>query len=316
MSSFVLPNFPHTTSWLSDEERAYAVWRIAKDIGDLDCAEDEPSMVQSAWLAIKDYRTWMFVAIQHCILLAQTVTFFFPSIVSTLGYDNYTSKWPRRLGKASTSLDSLYYILAQITHAFSALLLTCPVWVATFIACLFTSFSTSRLKERTMHIVVPMAFTIVGYIMCITITVRGARFFAMFLMAMGAQCCFMVVLTWISNSFPRPLGKRAAVIAIVNMVGNASNIYGSYLYPSSSAPMYVFGGATVGMFIFILIFWLPFAPITTMLMMLIIGEKSWSRMCVHHNVGCHAIYSNAGEQEDPGSWAEARHRPAAVGKSL
>ncbi len=34
----------------------------------------------------------MFVAMQHCVLLAQTVTFFFPSIVTTLGYDNYTSK--------------------------------------------------------------------------------------------------------------------------------------------------------------------------------------------------------------------------------
>ena len=70
----------------------------------------------------------------------------------------------------------------------------------------------------------------------------------MFLMAMGAQCCFMVVLTWISNTFPRPLGKRSAIIAIVNLVGNASNIYGSYLYPASDSPMYVVAGATVGKF--------------------------------------------------------------------
>lgn len=93
-----------------------------------------------------------------------------------------------------------------------------------------------------------MCVTIVGNIMLITIHKRGPRFFAMFLMTMGAQCCFMVVLTWISNTFPRPLGKRAAVIALVNMIGNTSNIYGSYLYPISDAPQYVTAGAVIGKF--------------------------------------------------------------------
>ncbi len=82
--------------------------------------------------------------------------------------------------------------------------------------------------------------------MIITIKSRGPRFFAMFLMAMGAQCCFMVVLTWISNTFPRPISKRGVIIAIVNLTGNASNIYGSYLYPSSDAPQYKVAGAVVG----------------------------------------------------------------------
>lgn len=90
--SFVLPNFPQTTPWLTEEERAYSVWRIAKDIGEEREGVEEPSMAQCVWLAVSDYRTWMFVVMQHCVLLAQTVTFFFPSIVNTLGYDNYTSK--------------------------------------------------------------------------------------------------------------------------------------------------------------------------------------------------------------------------------
>lgn len=55
----------------------------------------------------------------------------------------------------------------------------------------------------------------------------------------------MIILTWVPNTFPRPLGKRAAITALVNMIGNTSNIYGSYLYPSSAAPQYVFGGATI-----------------------------------------------------------------------
>jgi hypothetical protein len=120
--------------------------------------------------------------------------------------------------------------------------------VATFIVTMLNAFSASRRKERALHIIIPMCITIAGNIMIINIHQRGPRFFAMFLMAMGAQCCFMVVLTWISNTFPRPLAKRSATIAIVNLIGNASNIYGSYLYPASDSPMYKTAGATVGMY--------------------------------------------------------------------
>lgn len=38
--------------------------------------------------------------------------------------------------------------------------------------------------------------------------------------------------------------KRSAALAIANMVGNTASIYGSYMYPSSTAPQYVPGGST------------------------------------------------------------------------
>lgn len=45
-----------------------------------------------------------------------------------------------------------------------------------------------------------------------------------------------------ANSFPRPLAKRSAAIAIGNMIGNTASIYGSYMYPSSTSPRYIPGG--------------------------------------------------------------------------
>ena len=69
------------------------MWRLAQDIGEDEEGAQEPSMMASVWLAVCDYRTWMFVAMQHCVLLAQTVTFFFPSVVKTLDYDNVTSEY-------------------------------------------------------------------------------------------------------------------------------------------------------------------------------------------------------------------------------
>ena len=213
---FALPNFPAATPWLNDEEKAYAAWRLERDIGNTDQSYVEPSMVKSAILAVTDYRTWMFVLMQHGVLLSQTVTFFFPSVVATLGYSRTTT-----------------------------LLLTAPIWVATFIFNMIVMWSASRTKERCFHLCGAMLVTIVGNILLISLHVRGPRFFGMFLMAMGAQPAFMIILAWLPNTFPRPLGKRAAIIAIVNMVGNTSNIYGAYLYPASAAPQYIFGGATI-----------------------------------------------------------------------
>lgn len=37
-----------------------------------------------------------------------------------------------------------------------------------------------------------------------------------------------IIVSWVANSFPRPLVKRSACIAIANMIGNTATIYGSY----------------------------------------------------------------------------------------
>lgn len=38
---------------------------------------------------------------------------------------------------------------------------------------------------------------------------------------------------------PRPPAKRAAALAFINAVANATSIYTSYLYPESAAPEYM-----------------------------------------------------------------------------
>lgn len=64
---------------------------------------------------------------------------------------------------------------------------------------------------------------------------------------MGAVAGYQIIITWVANSFPRPLVKRSAAISFANMIGNSANIYGPYMYPSSSGPRYIPGGsATAG----------------------------------------------------------------------
>lgn len=48
---------------------------------------------------------------------------------------------------------------------------------------------------------------------------------------------YVIVLAWISNTIPRPPAKRAAALAAINAVSNASSIYASYMY--SGGPRYI-----------------------------------------------------------------------------
>jgi hypothetical protein len=50
-------------------------------------------------------------------------------------------------------------------------------------------------------------------------------------MVPGVYTGYVVALTWISNSLPRPPAKRAAALAFINAVSNSSSIYASYMYP-------------------------------------------------------------------------------------
>ncbi|MBE3041421.1 MFS transporter [Candidatus Bathyarchaeota archaeon] len=63
LAYFILPNFPRTTSWLDEEEKAMAVWRLEEDIGQDDWLNTED---QSLWggfrLALVDVKTWVLVS--------------------------------------------------------------------------------------------------------------------------------------------------------------------------------------------------------------------------------------------------------------
>ncbi|KAM7213837.1 phthalate transporter [Rhypophila decipiens] len=210
----VLPDYPATTKWLSEEERAFAQWRLKRDIN-----EDDEATATTVWggakLALLDYRLYLFVLLQHLSLLSQTFQYFFPSIVGTLGYGKIETLW-----------------------------LTVPVWFGTFLVSVAVTFSSSKTKDRSLHIFVMMLVAAIGNAIATGTTNTGARFFAMFLMPMGAVSSYQIILSWIANSFPRPMVKRSAALAIANMVGNTASIYGSYMYPSSTAPQYIPGGST------------------------------------------------------------------------
>ena len=59
---FLLPNFPRTTSWLTEEEKQLAVWRLDEDIGEDDWVDSKHQTFAHGFkLAVSDIKMWILV---------------------------------------------------------------------------------------------------------------------------------------------------------------------------------------------------------------------------------------------------------------
>ena len=49
---------------------------------------------------------------------------------------------------------------------------------------------------------------------------------------------FIIFITWVSSTFPRPPSRRAVVLAFINAFGQLGNIASSYVWPKSWGETY------------------------------------------------------------------------------
>ncbi|KAF6811713.1 pantothenate transporter liz1 [Colletotrichum sojae] len=207
---WVLPNFPRTTSWLSEEETALAVWRLQEDIGEDDWTN---SGEQTFWhgfkTALEDVKTWILLVLVFSNVASASITNFFPTVVKTLGYNDVIS-----------------------------LLLTCPPYVLCVITTCINAWHADRTGERYFHIVLPLCVAMAAFILGAATKATAPRYVAMMLLVPGVYSGYTTALAWISNTLPRPPAKRASALAFINAVSNCSSIYASYLYPKSASPQY------------------------------------------------------------------------------
>ncbi|KAF4975687.1 hypothetical protein FZEAL_7577 [Fusarium zealandicum] len=204
---FVVPDYPATTRWLSDEERRIAVLRMAED-----ASKEDDRAETSAWdgarMAFTDPTLYMIWIMQLGLNTAASFTNFFPTIVKTLGYSS------------------------TIT-----LLLSAPPYVFAAAVGITNSWHSDGTNERWLHVVWPQIFASVGFIISAVTLNVPARYISTFMM-MSVYGSFGCILSWVSSSLPRPSTKRAISYAVVNAGSNLASIYASYFYPSSQGPRY------------------------------------------------------------------------------
>ncbi|RYP27642.1 hypothetical protein DL767_007572 [Monosporascus sp. MG133] len=205
---WVLPNFPRTTSWLSEDEKALAVWRLEEDVGQDDwISSSDQTFWQGAKMAFADIKTYVLMVLIFGIVASGSVTNFFPAVVKTLGYNDVQS-----------------------------LLLTTPPYVLCVITTAVNAWHADRSGERYWHVTLPLWVAVAAFIIAATVpsTTFAARYIAMMLMNLHLTS---PAGPW--RIYRRPPAKRAAALAFINAVSNASSIYASYMYLDWMAPNYV-----------------------------------------------------------------------------
>jgi MFS family permease len=119
------------------------------------------------------------------------------------------------------------------------LLLTVPPYVLAVITTFLNALHADHTGERFLHITIPLCFGLIAFIIAASTTSFGPRYFSMMLMPAGCYTGYVVGLAWISNTLPRPPAKRAAALAAINAVSNATSIYVSYMYLDKDAPRFI-----------------------------------------------------------------------------
>lgn len=206
---FVLPDFPDSSHFLSEQETRLAILRMEEDVGVAD-AEGSGKKSQTAGLvlALTDWKVyWLAIALTSMVI---SISFnaFFPTLTATLGYDS------------------------TIT-----LLLCAPPWAFATIVAFAVNRHSDKVGERFFHIAVPLFVGIIGFIIAVSTMNTAARYISLFLMAQS-YAGFICFLAWVSNTIARPHAKRAVALAFINAFSQLGNIAGSYVWPKMWGPTY------------------------------------------------------------------------------
>lgn len=207
----ILPQLPHNTKFLTQQEKDMIMWKLRREIGqDDDDAESATGYMGSLKLALSDVKVWLVTGILSWLVAACGVTNYFPSIIETLNFSR------------------------MIT-----LVLTAPPYLIAVVATYLWARHADKSGERFWHVIFPLFISLISFIINVSTLNVGARYFGMCIMVPSLYCSFTVILAWMSNCVPRPPLKRAIALSTMNCVSNSASIWNSYLYFPSAAPRYL-----------------------------------------------------------------------------
>ena len=120
-----------------------------------------------------------------------------------------------------------------------AQLLTIPVYATACLACLGNALLADKLRRRYHAIVVPYGVSLIGCIICLTVspvTKPGVIYFALFLIPSGIFAAVPAVISWISNNLAGQW-KRSIGIGLEFGLGNLiGGVVGSNIFLSRESP--------------------------------------------------------------------------------
>jgi len=219
ISFFCLHDFPETATFLTEEERAFVVYRL-KYQGQVQNKED--SRVQAAqaeefkWLyvrqAFSDWQIWVNIFVYWGIVCPlYGISLFLPTIIQNLGYTSSKAQ-----------------------------LMTVPIYITAAILAVITAWASDRVGKRSPFIIGYLLLMIVGFSMCISSSNPHVVYGGVFIAACAIYPAFPGNIAWLSNNLAGSY-KRSAGMAIQIGIGNLGGAMASNFYRGKDKPRYRLG---------------------------------------------------------------------------
>ncbi|CAG8979490.1 hypothetical protein HYALB_00011894 [Hymenoscyphus albidus] len=220
IAPFILLDFPASSKALTLEERQLATVRILS-VG-IESGASGPRLTH--WQAFKaamcDIRTYLFMLLFVFDVGAGTISYFIPTLTVAMGYSTTTAQY-----------------------------MTIPVYIVATVVLNIVAYSADRCNERRYHISAALALGFVCSIVCVAVSNLTVRYVMLCFVAAGIWTALPLILAWVSSTINLPAEKRAICLAIINAVGNLSSVYGSRIWPNTTAPRYTLGWAVTAAFL-------------------------------------------------------------------
>jgi hypothetical protein len=234
---FLLLDWPSTARQLTPREREIALARLHSDgmhIAGSGEGEKNISHVKALKNAVSNWRLWLLCIGYMTIIGCYSLSYFNPTLVRGLGYKGAMAQYSKWSCQIISSIRQL------------TLTVTVPLYVSAFLIAVPTAIFADRIYAYRP-------------IICATSMLLGALFCALSagIYAYIPRYVFLVFINsmiWTANPLalsyasvsmgPLDPETRAISLAMINGMGNLSQVYSSYLFPAEDAPKYLKGFGT------------------------------------------------------------------------
>ncbi|KAH8677255.1 major facilitator superfamily domain-containing protein [Ilyonectria robusta] len=219
LAFFVLYDFPETASFLTDDERAFVVFRLkyqgqAHGPGrdQIQVAEADEFKWEYVWSAFKDWQIWVNIFVYWGIVCPlYGISLFLPTIIRSLGHTSSTSQ-----------------------------LMTVPIYITAAILAVVVAYISDRVGKRSPFIISFLCVMIVGFTMCITSSNPKVVYGGVFIAACAIYPAFPGVITWLANNLAGSY-KRGTGMALQIGMGNLGGAMASNFYRQADGPRFILG---------------------------------------------------------------------------
>ncbi|KAK3934203.1 hypothetical protein QBC46DRAFT_400459 [Diplogelasinospora grovesii] len=223
VSFWMVHDFPDEATFLSEVDRARVIRRLKMD--QQSSAEHEEFKISYFWAAVKDWKTWLGMAIyMGCDMPLYAFSLFLPTIIAGMGWN---------------------------TSVIRAQLMSVPPYAAAALLTVVIGYIADRTRSRGLCNIIVSLLGVAGFAMLLGSQVAAVQYVGTFLGALGIYPCIANTISWMANNV-EGVYKRGVVLGFVIGWGNLTGIISSNIY--FSAPRFLEGHGVVMAFMAIFLF--------------------------------------------------------------